>query len=83
MKDIETFSESESYSFQIEALREKGKMLRALLPSLSVIQHRKDKDSLTDNINITQDRKNKENLVKKLKLTPEQYKTLEDSVKNG
>ena len=41
MDQIDKFSESESTYNQIDSMKERGKMLRALLPSLSVIQHKK------------------------------------------
>lgn len=63
MNDIARLEDSPQVSVQLEVLKEKGRMVRALLPSLSVIQHRKDTDDKLTAQQITHTRKRKGTLV--------------------
>ena len=71
--------EGESIAYRMEAGKEINRMRRALMTrrTETTIDHQ-----ATLNINITENRKHKDELVKSLELTPDQYKTLEDSLTN-
>ena len=77
MSDINKFSQSKTSTEQLAAMHEKGRVLRSLLPSLSVIQHKRDSDPTTQT---TQRKTNLYNLFQHLQLTPKQWKLLEEYV---
>ena len=82
MDEIEELSQSEQHTIKMDALREKGRILRALLPSLTVVQHRADPDkarAATTN-EIVNKRRRSEALIKALNLSKEQMKILEANV---
>ena len=70
---------SEQITVKQEALKELGRMYRAGMGKHTTIT---EDIKLTANLNITEDRKRKDNLVKSLELTPDQYRVLEDSIKD-
>jgi hypothetical protein len=74
---IDTFLTGEADTNRLEALKELGRMYRAGMTKTT--RHTEDLQA-TVNINITEDRKKKDQLIKSLELTPDQYKTLEDSL---
>ena len=78
MNDIDKFANSDQSMFQVEAMREKGRLLRNILPSLSVIQHRRDTE--TPDTHTTTRKTNLTHLFKHLQLTPKQWKRLEKYV---
>ena len=78
MADIDKFSRSDAYGHQIEAMKEKGRILRNILPSLSVIQHRRDTEN--PDTKTTQRKTNLYNLFQYLQLTPKQWKRCEEYV---
>ena len=77
MNDINKFSNSDQATLQLAAMAEKGRILRSLLPSLSVIQHRRDDDQTTQS---TQRKTNLYELFQHLQLTTKQWKLLEEYV---
>ena len=78
MNDIDKFSKSKTSSEQLAAMNEKGRVLRALLPSLSVIQHKRDSDD--QDTPTTKRKTNLYKLFQHLQLTPKQWKLLEEYV---
>ena len=70
---------SEQLTIKQEALKELGRMYRAGMGRHTTIT---EDIKLTANLNITQDRQKKDELVKSLDLSPDQYRVLEDSVKD-
>ena len=90
MSDINKFSQSKTSTEQLaamhdsktettalEAMKEKGRVLRSLLPSLSVIQHKRDSTQTTKH---TKRKTNLHNLFQHLQLTTKQWKLLEEYV---
>lgn len=84
MEEIEELSQSESHTVKIDALKEKGRILRALLPSLSVIQHRSDPEQtqIEKAIDVTEKRRRNEKLINALGLTKKQMRILEENVES-
>ena len=78
MNDINKYSNSDQATFQLAAMAEKGRVLRALLPSLSVIQHKRDSDG--QDTPTTKRKTNLHNLFQHLQLTPKQWTLLEEYV---
>ena len=82
MDEIEELIQSDQHTVKVDGVKEKGRILRALLPSLSVVQHRKDPETergITAE-QIIAERKRADKLIRALKLTPEQMKVLEANV---
>ena len=77
MSDINKFSQSKTSTEQLAAMHEKGRVLRSLLPSLSVIQHKRDNTPTTKT---NQRKTNLNNLFQYLQLTTKQWKLLEEYV---
>ena len=77
MSDINNYSKSKTETTALEAMKEKGRVLRSLLPSLSVIQHKRDSTQTTKH---TKRKTNLHNLFQHLQLTTKQWKLLEEYV---
>ena len=77
MSDINKYSNSKTETTALEAMKEKGRVLRSLLPSLSVIQHKRDSTQTTKH---TKRKTNLHNLFQHLQLTTKQWKLLEEYV---
>jgi len=77
MADINKYSNSKTETTALEAMKEKGRVLRSLLPSLSVIQHKRDDTQTTKP---TKRKTNLYNLFQYLQLTTKQWKLLEEYV---
>ena len=76
---IKELINSEQITVKQEALKELGRMYRAGMGKHTTIT---EDIKLTANLNITEDRRRKDDLVKSLELTPDQYRVLEDSIKD-
>ena len=82
MDDIDRFTASGVPTQELEGMKEKGRLLRSLLPSLSVIQHKADPDKMRDKTaEITKRRKTLSDLFHAIGLTSEQWRRVEDYVK--